>query len=86
MAKTSLSESLTKFMSISVFANLAFAATLFRAPSSSLTLDLTCCAIKKAQSSGRVRFNSSAFCKRIAVLVSRAGGSITTDSPHPKRD
>ena len=86
IAKISLKESLIKFISISVLANFALAATLFKAPSNSLTFDLTCCAIKKAQSSGKLISISSAFCRRIAVLVSRAGGSITTESPHPKRD
>ena len=61
-------------------------ATLFKAPSSSLTFDLTCCAIKKAHSSGSSKLISSAFFKRMAVLVSRAGGSITTDKPQPNLD
>ena len=86
MAKTSLKESLIRLISISVLANFALAATLFSAPSSSLTFDLTCCAIKKAQSSGRLRFMSSAFFNKMAALVSRAGGSMTTERPQPNLD
>ena len=86
IANTSLKDSLIRLMSISDFANFALAATLLRAPSSSLTFDLTCCAMKKAQSSGSCRFISSAFFNKIAVLVSRAGGSITTDKPQPNLD
>ena len=45
IASKSFKDSLIKFTSIGLLVNLEFAPTLFKDPSSSLTLDLTFCAI-----------------------------------------
>ena len=65
IARRSFKDSLIKPTEIGLLVKLEFATTLFKAPSSSLTLDLTFWAIKKAHSLSKETFIFNAFDKRI---------------------
>ena len=60
--------------------------TRLSAPSSSLTLERSRLAIKKATSSGSTILFSNALRIKMATRVSNSGGSIAIVSPQPNRD
>ncbi len=67
------------------FVKLDIAKILFKAPSSSRTLERICFAIKNATSSEIFILFASAFLSRIATRISSSGGSMATVRPQLKR-
>lgn len=69
----SLSASLASSTVIGLLVKEENARILFKAPSSSLILEITVFAINKSTSSGTDKLSISAFLRKIAILVSKSG-------------
>ena len=72
-----LEHHLASCMSTVAFCRLANAVARMSAPSSSRMLVCTRLAMNSITSAGTVSFSSAAFLRRIAMRVSRSGGSVS---------